>query len=71
MVGADSAVVGATFHGFGSRIQYAFADSVVFIEAFVGFIIRPVSVFEVPVFGAVFGQYDLPVSFYYCGVESF
>jgi hypothetical protein len=68
VIWADSAVVGAAFLGFGSWVAYAFAYFAVFIESFEEFVVRPVDIFEVSVFRAVFGQYDLAVSFYYFGV---
>lgn len=71
MVGTDSAVVGATFLCSCPWIKYSFANSTVFLETFVGFVICPVQVFEVSMLGAIFGEYDLSISFYNCGVESF
>jgi hypothetical protein len=64
VIWADSAVVGAAFLGFSSWIKYALAYFAVFIESFEEFVVRPVDIFEVSVFRAVFGQYDLVVSFY-------
>jgi len=56
VVWAEAAVVGAALYGFSSRVLHTFADSAVFFEAFVAFIIRPVHVFEVSVFWAVFDE---------------
>jgi hypothetical protein len=70
MVRTNSTVIGAAFLGFSSWITYALAYFAVFIESLEEFVIRPVDVLKVPVFWAVFGQYDLAASFHYFGVDS-
>jgi hypothetical protein len=68
VVGAQSTVVGTFLYGLGARVRYPFADTTELLETMVRFSISPVNVFEMPVLQTVFYEYDLTVSFDYCGI---
>jgi len=71
VVWTEPAVVGASLNSLSSWVQHALANFTVFLKPFEELVVGPVDVFEMTVVWAVFCNYDLPVSFYDCGVESF
>jgi len=71
VIGAESTVIWTLFDGLGSWIQYAFADFAVLLKPVVCLYIRPIHIFEVSMFCAIFDYQNLSVSFHDCGIKPF